>query len=260
MKYYTKFLLTLILIYFIYKLLKEQNFKDRKYKKILFVGFNKTASSSIHKLLKKNNYKSKHTVNNFENYIDKYDVLVDPGNEDIQNVINFKNIYLKYPEAIFILNTRDLNSWLVSRSKHYYRRGVIKSDRFGYPINKKIIIDWIKERNQYYYKLLNFFKNKKNKFIILDIDNSNWIDFLSDNLSIKKIDVYENKTLECGDKYMGIDDKYKIPDKYNNKIISSINNAYKELNINDPKSKLFNKSIINKSIDDYGYKNNLYNN
>ena len=121
--------------------LKNTLFKN-KFQKIIFVGFNKTASSSIHKLFLENNYKSKHTVHNFEKEIQKYDVLSDPGNlNDIEHVINYKNIYRKYPQSIFILNTRSLHDWLISRSKHYYRRGVFKSQSFGYPISTKIIID-----------------------------------------------------------------------------------------------------------------------
>ena len=78
-----------------------------KYSKIFVIGFNKTASSTLHKLFKVNNLKSQHTTN-WD--LPNYDCFSDNG-----NLNDFKKLDNLYKDSIFILNTRNLTNWLSSR-------------------------------------------------------------------------------------------------------------------------------------------------
>ena len=197
----------------LFNLEKKINIKKEKLKqKVFFIGFNKTGTSSYHHMLKKY-INSLHDTNwtnisrsrdklQFYNYFKDHDAYSDGEQPD------YKNLYNKYPNSKFILNSRNINKWLYSRIKHIYakypnfRNSSLDID-WNMSINKnKGIKTWIFKRNNYYFELFNFFKDKDN-FLMLNIDDKNIINKLNNflNLDIKKkisrntnIDImYKNK-------------------------------------------------------------------
>ena len=77
--------------------------------KIFVIGFNKCGTTSLHGLFKICNIASVHKsgLNTQEilKLATKYDAITD-GNH-----YNFQDYYDKYPNSLFILNTRPLKKW-----------------------------------------------------------------------------------------------------------------------------------------------------
>ena len=89
--------------------------------KIFFLGYNKTATCSIYQLMTTNGIKCQHDS---KWDIDKYRAFCDCG--DLQD---YKKLYEMYPNSYFILNTRNIKDWLLSRLKHGF---TYKQNGFSY--------------------------------------------------------------------------------------------------------------------------------
>ena len=146
--------------------------KKLKYNKIFVIGFNKTASSTFHHLFEKLGYKSQH----YRRWdLNNYDCFSDNG--ELQNL---KTLYT-FPNSLFILNTRNLHDWLFSRAKHsiHYRVVDWNKDVWGFPPSSELYIRWIKEREEYFERVLNFFEKDKEKLTVVSIERKNWVQFVA---------------------------------------------------------------------------------
>lgn len=226
--------------------------------KIFFIGYNKSATSSIHTLFLSLGYKCTHNsykwdLENFHvfsdtgsvpfiNFDEKF-VYNGNGNYDTQNkVTNFEafiKLYNQYPDAIYVLNTRSLKKWLISRYKHGFSRDN-GNKNWAWPIDEKLTIKWIQDREKYYNNIINFFSNKIEKLIIISIEKPFWQKELLSFLSIKK-----NVPEEIQNK--------RDKSIHKNNIISHVNDILNNLEYNNHDSVLFdtNPQIIRK------FKNNL---
>ena len=90
----------------------------KKPSKIFVIGFNKTGTTSINRLLQLENIKSIHSITPVLKIINKYDAFTDGTH------LNFKEYYKRYPDSVFILNTRSIYSWILSRYKHAKKKVV----------------------------------------------------------------------------------------------------------------------------------------
>ena len=146
--------------------------------KIFVIGFNKTATTTFHKLFLANKLKSEHkTVWHPE----KFDCFSDNG-----NLNNFKELDRKYPGATFILNVRSLDKWLISRIAFCYKH-YLKSNKpnWGYPCSVEICKLWIEQRQTHHLELLEHFKDRPRKLIIVNIEKDNWEEYISDIFGFK---------------------------------------------------------------------------
>lgn len=107
-------------------------------KKIFQIGFNKCGTGSLHKFLLKNNINSVHFKRGeiartiFKNYnsgeplltgLDDYQAFTDMEwvTHECELSVGtdlYKELYQEYPDAVFILNTRNIDKWLKSRISH----------------------------------------------------------------------------------------------------------------------------------------------
>jgi hypothetical protein len=129
-------------------------------------------------------------------------------------MFNYKVYYNQFPNAKFILNTRSLDTWLLSRLKH----GFIHKQEWAWPPVLNNIKHWIDERDKHYTAVLDFFKDKPNNLIVVNIEKPLWLEFLSRqlNLSIPTI-----KSVNVTKKVEDINILTLIQD--------NITNAFKEL-------------------------------
>ena len=173
---------------------------------ILFIGFNKTGTTSLIEEFHRNNFKigTYHKGIKWSNltnikstdikppsirkwkceessiggniaYNDNYYVLSDFGCERPQQMlVNYPNIKLSYPpfkqinenlDALFILNTRNLDEWLLSRSNHYCKN----DNKLIKKLNDTILKRWVDDRNNYYKSLFNYFDGKNN-FLVANLN------------------------------------------------------------------------------------------
>ena len=145
--------------------------------KIFVIGFNKTATTTIHHLFEVNNLKSQHTDKKWD--LENFTCFSDNGNQR-----NYPELYSTYPNSIFILNVRKLNDWLLSRFKHGYNISTEKPINWAYPPTTDLCIEWIQSREEHHLNILNFFKDKPHRLIVISIDNDNWLDVVLFILSL----------------------------------------------------------------------------
>lgn len=142
-------------------------------KKIFFIGLHKTGTSTITKTLKSSGINCLHNPawNNWAKNKNKERLLRNDAYCDGWTV-NYEWLDNEF-DAYFVLNTRNLKSWLISRWNHRNRRNndlsyLRKRGITKLPNSKNHVINWIRERNEYHKEVLSYFENRDN-FITLDI-------------------------------------------------------------------------------------------
>jgi len=163
--------------------------------KIFVIGFNKTGTLSIHNLFKKININSVHTSQQVLEIIDKYDAFTDGHHR------NFEKYYEKYPDSLFILNTRPIFKWLVSRYKHasFHNFNIC----WCWPISDEKTNHWISVREKHYKKIFNFFSDKPEQLLIVNIEKKGYesniikfIKFKENNNIISKVNVRSDNQIK----------------------------------------------------------------
>lgn len=172
-------------------------------KKIFCIGLNKTGTSSLHKAFEILGFKSVHCLddegNNIkdiiqENFLagdnilkglEQYDAISDwdmaPHTSEI-----FKEFDKQYPDSKFILNVRDLESWLDSREKHVKRNQERKRKKPKENI-KWLTIDrdaWEIHFKAHYDEVYNYFKGRKNDLLVFDVTKDDGWDKLCPFLNL----------------------------------------------------------------------------
>ena len=161
-------------------------------KKIFVIGFNKTATSSFHALFNLLGINSVHTDKPVMEIIDDYESFTDGYH------LQFTDYFNKYPDSLFILNTRPIKNWLISRYKHAVTQDWM--DCWCWPVSEKTTNIWIKEREYHFQNVLEFFKEKSKQLVILNIEKQGWeffvVIFLQKKYDGDYLKIVENKTNE----------------------------------------------------------------
>jgi len=175
--------------------------------KIFCIGLHKTGTTTLHKLALNSKLRSIHSVRWQHNIpvINKFDFLCDGGSHynDV-NEFDYKTLMKLYPNCKFIINIRDLKKWIISKCKHIgWNESTDILDEYTEPKHDKTtwlrkslsnISHFIKHYCDWYIKVINFFMDKKNKAIIVNIEDKYNIDKLKVLLNNPKmVMVHENK-------------------------------------------------------------------
>ena len=195
-------------------------------KKIFVIGFNKCGTRSIHKLFKGCNINAVHDGTGIGalKLAGKYDAITDGEH------LNFQDYYDKYPNSLFILNTRPLKKWLISRYTHHIPR--IKNFKtyksWCWPPSIEKTTEWIERRDKHYKNVKKFFRNKPKQLIIINIEEPGWetkvIKFIKKRKYIKK---FQTKTIHRGETVNDVINK-----KLYNKMKKIVNKSLKKMNVN----------------------------
>jgi hypothetical protein len=183
--------------------------------KIFFIGFNKCGTTSFHYILKKSLIKSAHYKYKFcsilpKNRIKLLEFQTNIIALEIENDIatkNPRNVFQKftafsdlnhysnelclefnrrfelmealYPNSYFILNDRDMESWIRSRCRH--RNGTLLSRAMAYHNTDaaSVMAIWRETRDHHYQKVFSHFK-----------DNSRFLHFQIDKDPITKLSTF----------------------------------------------------------------------
>jgi hypothetical protein len=183
--------------------------------KIFVIGFNKTGSTSLFNLFENLKIKSVHTYLPVISIIDDYDAFTDGYH------INFEEYYYKCPDSLFILNTRPMSKWLISRYKHAINHNFEKC--WCWPVSEEKTNDWITNREDYYQKILDFFVDKPKQLLIVNIEKENWETAVSTFIQKPYLDkkIHENKI-----------EQEKIDINKINLIIENVSNCLKKRGYN----------------------------
>lgn len=133
--------------------------------KIFGIGLNKTGSYSLHQALEILNYKSIHSskilknIFNNQKLIKKYNCFINFPEE-----CPYEKLYEKFPNAKFILTTRNIEDWIRSRTIHVLHNRILKTSSWNNIETNK----WESLYNRYHSEVFDFFKDKDN-FLYIDI-------------------------------------------------------------------------------------------
>jgi len=171
-------------------------------KKIFFIGFNKTGTTSLHRLISASGYISWHqSITHWgsiakiieRNALAGQHVLGEADTGDAYSDLCFlrdgkfveankwfKSIYNDYPDAYYVLNTRPLSNWIRSRVNHgsFLDRYIMWTDC---ETKEEALERWRIDYRSHHSNVERFFKGKSN-FLRFDIEEDNvqkLIDFLS---------------------------------------------------------------------------------
>ena len=171
-------------------------------KKVFLIGMNRCGTKSFHELFKESGYRSHHysclckgqaTIlaqkmkENEESFhpllfeIDDAHVYSDMfwhrEDEWIDGVKYFKKLYREYPDSYFILQTRNMYTWLKSKRNH--KKGAyIKRCCEHWNMTTDQMIDWFeKDRIEHHANVHKFFEGKEN-FLEFDIEKDNISDLI----------------------------------------------------------------------------------
>ena len=195
--------------------------KNKKYNKYFTIGLNKTATCSFNLLYSKNNLKSFHYSDSNSKFkpgiwdVENYDAFSD---NPVFEENHYNKLYNLYPNSIFILNCRNLHKWLSSRFNHN-NTDINSTTDWNRPVTVDKCKEFIKQREQWHRGILEFFKDKPKKLIIVSIDEPNWIDFISDKLD------FNNKNI--------IKENVNTIKKYDDIIQKVIKKTFNTLNYNE---------------------------
>ena len=141
--------------------------------KVFCIGFNKTGTHTFRNILRK--YNITPTVHN-----GKWQKWARSKSKDLFLPINgftdgqrkdFHWLDKTFPNSKFILNTRPLESWLLSRWCHVQRNKTNKGYQGNWLNNNPDVVKhWIKERDLYHRHIISHFKNRPNDFVIIDLE------------------------------------------------------------------------------------------
>ena len=154
-----------------------------------------TGTTSFDDLFKNLGINSIHDTIPVMEIIDKYDAFTDGEHP------NFSEYFEKYPDSLFILNTRPMKNWLISRYKHAEHHEF--NDCWCWPVSEEKTNGWITTRETHHKNILNFFKNKPNKLLLINIEQNGWenavikylqkFNNINKNINISNIKIHKNK-------------------------------------------------------------------
>lgn len=141
-------------------------------RKIFCIGFNKTGTTSLDKLFqlwKMSSFHGEyHELPFDDNLFSEYQCFSDGESHD------FKGLDNAFSGSKFILNTRKLDDWLVSRIKHIEYRLSNHLDTGWmakeYTNNPTLALQaWISRRAAYYESVLDYFSDREDDLLIVNV-------------------------------------------------------------------------------------------
>jgi len=144
--------------------------------KIFCIGMQKTGTISLHNFFQNNNFKSTHDAKWWYNknleYFDKFDCYSD-GFERYEKNVTFPDLTFlenNFKNCKFILQTRSLRKWLISRLRHGSRCYLKHHNTKIF--DEKVFLTWVSDRNYWHNFVYKYFEDKDN-LLVLDIESDN---------------------------------------------------------------------------------------
>lgn len=146
---------------------------DRTARKVFCLGPAKSGTSSLHALFEANGLRSIHSAGNWP--MASYDCFSDRG-----DYRPFRAYDATYPNAVFLLNTRPLGSYLRSLAIHRSREGSALPEDF---VNAALLVGQARRREAFHLEVLRHFAGRAN-FFVVDIERPGSMAFVADRLGL----------------------------------------------------------------------------
>lgn len=153
--------------------------------KIFCIGLNKTGTTSLHTALKILGFNSVHYKDKLgnsikktirDNYLNGIDILTNLREYDAfldwdstHTVEIFKQFDKQYPNSKFIINIREMDTWLDSREKHVKRNQILRKNNPNIKWTKVDREKWSELYKKHYNSALKYFKKREKDYIIIDV-------------------------------------------------------------------------------------------
>ncbi|MCH8810272.1 MAG: hypothetical protein IID07_00465 [Gemmatimonadetes bacterium] len=165
---------------------------DRGRPKVFCVGFSKTGTTTLHQILGDQlSYRSAHkpgwtdwSITKNRDQLDRFDAFTDGECAAIRNLDDL------YPDALFVLNTRPLKHWVLSRHKaversrtgvrwaltKYVPLGFVARiiNRWVLDNRERAVMRWIRIRNSYHEHVIRYFSDRKGKLLVMNIEEADF--------------------------------------------------------------------------------------
>jgi len=165
---------------------------DQERPRVFCVGFSKTGTTTLHRILGDQlSYRSAHkpgwtdwSITKDRHQLDGFDAFTDGECAAIRNLDEL------YPEALFVLNTRPLKHWVLSRHKaversrtgvrwaltKYVPLGLVARiiNRWVLDNRDRAVMRWIRIRNSYHEHVIRYFSDRKGKLLVIDIEEADF--------------------------------------------------------------------------------------
>ena len=158
--------------------------------KIFQIGLNRCGTLTLHEFFCANGLKSIHWDKGrlarriFENLesgepilsgYEDYDVYTDMAASDPDRLYEAYKLYPQfadaYPDAAFILNTRNRKDWISSRLRHSKGRFAAKQKvTLGISSEEELVAYWEKDWDDHHEKVRAFFRDSPYRFFVYNID------------------------------------------------------------------------------------------
>lgn len=159
--------------------------------KVFQIGFNRCGTTSIHSYFVANGIRRVHWDNgclarrmftNLANGDDiiagysEFDVFTDmewlDGVHFFEGYKLFPYLAEQYPDAVFILNTRDREDWIKSRFRHFDGDYALRYKRYlSISSDSALAQAWRAEWVRHHMRVREFFSTRPHRFFICDIEN-----------------------------------------------------------------------------------------
>jgi len=169
------------------------------HRKVFAIGYNKTATSSIHKVFQKLGMVSAHNIrwrDTKRTFVFlRYQCFTDGPPDD------FTVLDRRFKNSKFILNIRNLDEWVDSRLEHI-RQGMEDGNLINRPtwdLTDFAVKSWIEERNSFHQAVLDYFRDRPEDLLVLNYirepePGRKIVDFLGKNRAVSKL--YKRSTLK----------------------------------------------------------------
>jgi hypothetical protein len=159
--------------------------------KIIQIGFNRCGTSTLNHFLKKNGIATVHwdegrlaqrmfanraqgkrLLEGYENFQAFTDMEFIDGNVYLEAYKLFRDLAAQYPDAVFVLNTRDRQAWIESRLRHLRGRyAAMQRQYYKVDSDEALVERWRTEWNLHHRDVREFFSNGTYRFLEWPIEN-----------------------------------------------------------------------------------------
>ncbi|MEM6480279.1 MAG: sulfotransferase [Pseudomonadota bacterium] len=152
----------------------------RQAEKVFAIGENKSGTTSLHRMFSDFGYRSYHGTKwrdtSRTSFYRFYDAFCD-GVPD-----NFRKLDELFPKARFILQVRELDTWIDSRLEHIRRLPPGKKRHPLWTIKESSIKAWTEHRNAYHIDVLTYFRDRPEDLLL--------VNYIRDPRAAEKIAVF----------------------------------------------------------------------
>ncbi len=141
---------------------------DTGHRKVFAIGFNKTATTSIHNVFREMGLASLHKIKwrdtRRTGVFLPYNCFSDGPPDD------FTILDRRFPRSKFILNIRDLDEWIDSRLEHIRletEKGIVFENP-EWSRTDSAVKHWVRARNRYHLEVLDYFRDRPEDLLVLN--------------------------------------------------------------------------------------------